>query len=100
MHVEIDDGDPRKAMVRKRVGGGRIAVSTREEASCFVVAVTDDGVGFDVATAGGSGHIGLENTRMRLEAMCGGELAVKSEPGTGTTVTMRIPKDNAEKVQP
>ena len=86
--------------VGKRAGGGRVAVSTHEEASCFVVTVTDDGVGFDVTKAGGSGHIGLENTRMRLEAMCGGELAVQSEPGEGTTVTMRIPKDNAEKVQP
>ena len=86
--------------VGKKPGGGRVSVRTREEDSCFVVEVSADGVGFDPATAGGEGHIGLENTRMRLEALCNGELAVQSIPDGGATVTMRVPKGDAERLEP
>jgi two-component system LytT family sensor kinase len=100
--------------VGKRPEGGKIRICTREEAECFVVEVADDGVGFDVESAArpaggdasdagaksaerGSTHLGIENTRMRLEAMCGGELHIESEPGRGTMVTMRIPKKRGER---
>jgi len=50
--------------------------------------VTDDGAGFDPASTGyGSGLQGMAD---RLEAL-GGDLAVRSSPGTGTVVEGRIP---------
>ena len=62
--------------------------------------LVDDGVGFEVAELeaadDGETHLGIENTRMRLEAMCGGELLVESKPGSGTIITMRIPKKAGE----
>lgn len=78
--------------------GGRVAVRTRELPGEYAVEVADDGVGFDPATApaGGGEHIGIENTRNRLAALCGGTLDVRSEPGAGTCVTMHIPKPKGE----
>ena len=81
----------------KKPEGGSITVCTREEENCFVVEVMDDGVGFNPATVGGNGHIGLENTRARLETMCGGELSLRSTPGMGATVAMRIPKNDEDR---
>jgi signal transduction histidine kinase len=46
--------------------------------------VHDDGVGFDVATAGSRGH-GLVSMRERAEEM-GAELSIRSVPGAGTRV--------------
>jgi signal transduction histidine kinase len=54
----------------------------------LVFTVTDDGRGFDPATTPrGSG---LQNMADRLEAL-GGRVEVDSAPGSGTTVTGRIP---------
>jgi signal transduction histidine kinase len=50
--------------------------------------VTDDGAGFDTA-AGGSGT-GLQGMRDRL-AVLGGDVALTSAPGAGTTVRGRVP---------
>ena len=51
-------------------------------------AVTDDGKGFDPASAGrGSGLQGMAD---RLDAI-GGELTVESRPGSGTTVRGTVP---------
>jgi len=72
--------------------GGHIAVRTFEEGDAFVVQVTDDGAGFDPAQLESTEGIGIANTRARLEAMCGGALDVKSEPGAGTVAIVRVPK--------
>ena len=60
------------------------------------VKITDNGRGFEppASTAnppprGGRGGNGLENMRQRLTAI-GGEWLVSSQPGHGTTITMRI----------
>jgi signal transduction histidine kinase len=56
-------------------------------------AVTDDGRGFDTTQVGYG--TGLQGMADRLSAL-GGLLAVESEPGTGTTVTGRVPVVHAE----
>lgn len=53
-----------------------------------VVEVDDDGVGFDAAATGGPG-LGLRNLHDRAAAM-GGELAIVSTPGEGTTVRLFV----------
>ena len=75
--------------------GGTVCVRTYELAGEHIVEVEDDGAGFDpdAVPADGKAHIGIENTRARLAAMCGGTLEVTSEPGEGTRAVMRIPKD-------
>jgi signal transduction histidine kinase len=57
--------------------------------------VTDDGIGFDVSTAAGSGpdgvrRYGLQSMVERAE-LVGGRLRIRSQPGAGTTVTVTVP---------
>ncbi|HVA92016.1 MAG TPA: ATP-binding protein, partial [Chloroflexota bacterium] len=59
-------------------------------------AVTDDGAGFDVPTAGRDGHFGLENLQYRAEEV-GGHLSIDSTPGAGAQVVAFIPAPRAER---
>lgn len=53
------------------------------------VCVQDDGVGFDPSSTGASSH-GLFGMRYRVEAE-GGELVIRSAPGTGTRIGATLP---------
>jgi PAS domain S-box-containing protein len=57
------------------------------------LAVVDDGTGFD-ATAVPAGHLGLAGIKARAEAI-GGQLAVESRPGKGTTIAVVVPRPAA-----
>jgi signal transduction histidine kinase len=58
----------------------------------LVLEVADDGRGFDPVARPGApqGHFGLDGMRERVERI-GGTLDVRSSPGGGTTVTVRLP---------
>lgn len=75
--------------------GGTVTVSTKELEDAHQITVTDDGVGFDQTQSKTDGreHIGIENARGRLAALCNGRLEIKSTPGLGTTVVITIPKN-------
>lgn len=77
--------------VRKHSGASRVGLSLHRDAS-YRFAVTDDGRGFDAASAGDAGntHIGLRIMRERAERI-GAVVAVRSAPGAGTTVTLELP---------
>ena len=76
--------------------GGKITVSTYETDTDYCVCVKDNGVGFDkTAFYDKNKHIGIENIRERLTAMCGGTLTVDSVLGKGTTAVITIPKEEA-----
>ena len=52
--------------------------------------VSDDGCGFDVATAAASsGRLGLRSMEARIRAV-GGELAIDSELGRGTRIHVSL----------
>lgn len=78
--------------------GGTVTISTCEKEDCYVVQITDDGVGFDAQTPPTDGklHVGIENVRNRLELLCGGKLIITSETGVGTTAEIIIPKGENE----
>ncbi|MDR2596311.1 MAG: histidine kinase [Treponema sp.] len=80
--------------IGKKEGGGTITISTKETDSGYLVIITDDGVGFEQGKIAENGqqHIGINNVRLRLSVQCGGTLEIKSEIGTGTGVTISIPK--------
>jgi signal transduction histidine kinase len=56
------------------------------------VVVEDDGRGFDVAAAPGvaDGHLGLTVMRERARSY-GGDCAVESRPGAGSSVRLWVP---------
>src|SRR3954469_3387842 len=68
--------------------GATVSARGRSDASRLCLEVTDDGAGFDDSLAA-VGH-GFVNMRDRLGAL-GGELAVASTPGAGTTLRLAIP---------
>ena len=72
-----------------------MTIETWETKEDFVIAVKDDGVGFDVQSIieEGGKHIGIDNVRRRLWAMSKAILEIDSLPGKGTTATIRIPKE-------
>lgn len=74
--------------------GGTVKLSTYETESDYCVRVEDDGVGFDASSLEkGRKHVGIQNVRVRLEAMCGGALNIESVPNKGTTAVITIPKE-------
>ena len=55
-----------------------------------VIFVRDNGVGFDLAAERSHPGLGLSSMRERVR-LVGGQLAITSAPGLGTTVRMRVP---------
>ncbi|HEX4720918.1 MAG TPA: ATP-binding protein, partial [Pseudonocardiaceae bacterium] len=67
-----------------------VRVVFRVDAGMATLRVTDDGVGFDQAADPPGESYGLASMAWRAE-LVGGELTVRSRPGSGTTVTARVP---------
>lgn len=80
--------------VGKKPGGGTVTISTRAQENCYLITVSDDGVGYDPYQTqyDGRTHIGIDNVRSRLETMVGGLLTIVSQTGKGTVATIQIPK--------
>ncbi len=79
--------------VVRHAGANTVEVRLEATAGRLTLVVRDDGCGLaaDAATiAAERGHQGLVNLERRA-AMLGGTLAVVGTPGTGTTVTLRVP---------
>jgi two-component sensor histidine kinase len=75
--------------ILKKLEGGTISIKTFATAHNYVVEVIDDGVGFDMQrlNADDNVHVGINNVKFRIKN-CGGEVAVQSEVGKGTVVTV------------
>ena len=78
----------------KKRGGGKVLISTEEDAENYIVKISDTGCGFDPSVPKNDGkiHVGIENVSQRLSNMCEGSLTIESEIGVGTLATIRIPK--------
>lgn len=76
-------------------GSGVLAIAAKREGDSLLLAVRDDGAGFESASKSSVvvEGVGLGNTRRRLERLYGLRQAVeiRSAPGAGTEVTIRIP---------
>ena len=82
--------------IMQREEGGVIFIGTVEYEDKVEIIVEDNGVGFDTGTLrdDDEAHIGISNTRKRLELICQGTLTVYSCPGKGTKVTICLPKED------
>ena len=85
--------------IAKKRGGGVVTISSRQTEKEFRITVSDTGVGFDVERymEDGKVHVGLMNIRQRLASRMHATVDINSTPGSGTTVTITIPR---EKVNP
>ncbi len=61
----------------------------QDETTCQV-SLIDNGVGFNISTAEGSGGFGLKGMRERIEKV-GGQLSIETAPGKGTRLSMAVP---------
>jgi ligand-binding sensor domain-containing protein/signal transduction histidine kinase len=73
-----------------------IRVCLKVGAAALRLEVTDDGCGFDAASAGlaAAGHFGILGMRERMEQISG-SLEVNSSPGRGATITAHLPLEPA-----
>jgi len=72
----------------KHAAPKRIWLKLSVESDYLTILVRDDGCGFDPSLQA-VGADGLSNIRQRLQAV-GGELGIESEPGKGSTITLRV----------
>lgn len=82
--------------VSKKVTGGTIILSTRDIGDTIVITVEDDGVGFAAENVNKENSVGLKNISFRLKYLVNGTLTVESQVGSGTIVTITIPKKENE----
>lgn len=76
--------------VIKHSGAAHAVVELSGESGRVRLRVTDDGAGFDPASAPGRGGLGLVGMRERLH-LVGGEVVVDSRPAGGTRIGVRVP---------
>ena len=70
-----------------------VRIDVEREAGRLRCVISDDGIGFDVASCGGGGGLGLTGMRERLSAV-NGTLQIASAPGQGTQITLHLPMDS------
>src|ERR671911_400236 len=76
------------ANVRRHSGARNVEVGLRTDDESILIEVADDGQGFDPGSA--RAGMGLVGMRERVEGL-GGKIEVRSRPGEGTKVTVRVP---------
>jgi len=80
--------------VARHSGASAVSVSLRPGDGGLLLAVRDDGAGFDPAAPRGRRSLGLASMRERVE-LVGGKLRVDSVPGEGTTISAWVPAGEA-----
>jgi len=71
----------------------QVRVVLNQEDENIVLVVQDDGIGFRESDLSNTlGSLGLLGMKERAQS-CGGDVQISSSPGSGTTVTVRVPVD-------
>jgi PAS domain S-box-containing protein len=86
---------------RKHSKGTHVLVRLEEVDAAVVATITDDGCGFEMGDSVESpaGHLGISAMRERT-LQAGGDLGIRSTPGGGTTVEVRLPLPAAIELPP
>jgi signal transduction histidine kinase len=70
-----------------------VRASLVQEDESILLVVEDDGIGFCESELSNTlGSLGILGMKERAQ-FCGGDVQIKSSPGNGTTVTVRVPVD-------
>lgn len=75
--------------VARHSRASRVFVSLRVEAGNLILAVADEGLGFDPSFMADAEGLGIAGMRERA-ALVGGSMEIQSQPGRGTVVTFRV----------
>jgi len=84
--------------IRKHAKASQVRVIAKRESGRIKIDIEDDGVGFDPENDPNclsDRHVGLKIMRERAHRI-GGECRVASKPGTGSRVTLTLPRENKE----
>ncbi len=76
--------------VARHAGAATASVTLRQDADGLILAVGDDGVGFDPANRARGRSLGLASMRERVR-LVNGTLDIESAPGRGTSVIAWVP---------
>jgi signal transduction histidine kinase len=79
----------------KHAQAHHVVVSLRQHGNDWVLRVADDGVGIDVAASRSGMTHGVTSMRERARAL-GGKFSVRGEPGRGTVIEVRVPRELPE----
>ena len=77
-------------------GCGTVKIRSVDCPDHYEISVSDDGPGFppeDAQRFDERVHIGIDNVKERLQAICNGELRIQTAPGQGTRATIILPKE-------
>ena len=74
----------------KHAGPTDVWITVNESGEDIVMALRDNGAGFDTSLPGPEGHYGMAMMRERAQ-VGGGSFDVESAPDEGTTITVRFP---------
>ncbi|MEP7108537.1 MAG: ATP-binding protein [Ferruginibacter sp.] len=74
----------------KHSGAGQIKISLNTNDNLFILAFSDDGLGFNVQEKINSGGAGLRNLQNRAQ-LINAQLSIQSTPGNGTNITIGLP---------
>jgi signal transduction histidine kinase len=73
----------------KHARAQRITVALQQTQSTVILVVTDDGIGFDLASTSDTGGLGLRGIAERV-AQLGGTFTIQSTPAAGTQLRVEI----------
>jgi signal transduction histidine kinase len=74
----------------KHSGARTVWISLRHDGGAIALSIEDDGHGFDTGRVKDERHFGVDLMRERAD-MAGGWLDLRSSPGEGTTLSLRVP---------
>jgi len=76
--------------IEKHAQANHVSIQIEWENDCLVLAVSDDGTGFDTLKTQYGSHYGLRFMRERAELL-NGTMNLQSAPGSGTNLVVRVP---------
>ena len=83
--------------VVKHAQAHRVTVSLKHAGQGVELVVGDDGIGLDAEALKGPAGFGLFSIKERLTSV-GGDLAIRSKPGQGTQMMLRVPLDENQNI--
>jgi len=78
--------------VARHAAASCVSIGLRYTRESIMLSIRDDGIGFDPRARREGGELGLVGIRERILEL-GGEVSITSHPGEGTTIVVRIPRN-------